>query len=255
MLYISILFYAVYLIYKIYLSLFKREGQNDSIMFWFLPLAFICQTASMIFRWYYLHFPPLTNMHETLILLSWLIVLFQFSSKKLAKFELALTGIAFILLIAATLFNSIITPLGAAMKNSWILIHVPSCMISYALFFIAFIVSVYALITSQRKNIKENEVLNKIVLRLTFWGVILLAIGIVSGSLWAKTAWGFYWQWDPKEIWALVTLVVYILCLLFSFNRKISIRFCYILSILGFITIIISYFGVNLFMEGLHSYK
>ena len=255
MLYFSIFFYAVYLIYKIYLRLFTHGSKNDSIIFWCLPLAFICQTASMIFRWYYLGFPPLTNMHETLVLLSWLIILLQFLSKKLATFELSLIGTAFILLVAATLFNSAITPLGAAMKNSWILIHVPSCMISYALFFIAFIVSVYALIASRRKNIKEKETLSKIVLRLTYWGVILLTIGIVSGSLWAKTAWGFYWQWDPKEIWALVTLIVYIFCLIVSYNKKIPVRICYILSILGFITIIISYFGVNLLMEGLHSYK
>jgi cytochrome c-type biogenesis protein CcsB len=254
MLYFSIFFYAVYLIYKIYLRLFKRGSQNDSILFWCLPLAFICQTTSIIFRWYYLRFPPLTNMHETLVLLSWLIVLFLFSSKKIAKYELDLIGTAFILLVAAALFNSTITPLDAAMKNSWILIHVPSCITSYALFFISFIVSIYALTTSWGKNIKENEILNKIVIKLIFWGVVLLAVGIITGSLWAKTAWGYYWQWDPKEIWALVTLIVYILCLLFSFRGKVS-RICYILSIIGFITIIISYFGVNLFMEGLHSYK
>lgn len=113
-----------------------------------------------------------------------------------------------------------------------------------------FILSLTGLIYFQKpsKSVSKDALIKPI-----YIGFPLLTVGIITGSIWAKYAWGGYWSWDPKEIWSLVTWIVYLIYIHYSIKGK-SIRFLSYLALIGFISIMITYLGVNFIMPGLHSY-
>lgn len=115
------------------------------------------------------------------------------------------------------------------------------------IFLIAFIIFIYAHKPYSIKTSKE------LLIKPIYLGFPLLTTGIITGSIWAKYAWGGYWSWDPKEIWSLVTWIVYLIYIHFNIKGK-STRFLSYLALVGFISIMITYLGVNFLMPGLHSY-
>lgn len=86
------------------------------------------------------------------------------------------------------------------------------------------------------------------------WNFALLALGILIGALWANISWGRYWAWDPKEVWALITLILYIYPLLHFTNNSRPAKF-HIYCVLAFLSVVITYFGVNFFLGGIHAYN
>ena len=146
--------------------------------------------------------------------------------------------------------NPQITPLVPVLVSPWLSLHVSVIMMSYALFAFILLNGVWALCVP-----REAERLMVYSRLMLFLAVFLLAIGIFIGAVWANVSWGRYWGWDPKEVWALITLLIYALPMhvasLPLFRKP---RFFHIYMILSFLSVLITYFGVNFFLGGMHSY-
>ncbi len=240
---------------------------------WLLLVASIL-TMCLVFglRWYVQGYIPLTNGYETMLV--WALAM-QMVMAWLSAFSLRGKGgdgsvylaFAFLLpgffLLVAHLgeMSPQITPLMPALHSPWLSSHVSTIMIAYALLTITFILALLALLTS-RSNIDRREQLTRLNRRLLWPAVVLLAAGIVLGSVWAKTAWGAYWSWDPKETWALITFIVYLLPLIVVVAGRLSqlpqwlqsSRAYNIYILCAFASVLMTYFGVNYFLGGMHSY-
>lgn len=225
----------------------------------FLSLAFILSLVNFILEWILAGRIPLSNTGETLsftVLAGTALTLFLMIWSLSAKG--GNSGPASGLYIVGMLFwgcvslvswllgeNPVVTPLMPALQSPWLSIHVTLVMISYALLALTFIMALVGIGTPGR-----GEVMRKECMAMLHPGVWFLIAGIVTGSIWAKDAWGAYWSWDPKETWALITLIVYAvpLCI------KLRGRWLYIYLLFAFLTVLMTYFGVNYLLGGKHSY-
>ena len=203
-------------------------------------------------RWQVAARPPLSNMFESLVVFSWAIAVgslfidIKYKIKNIA----ALTALMSLLAIGyASLLDKEIVPLMPALKSNWLTIHVLTCFIGYAAFTVAFVSSAVLLC---RK--KEDLKLDIISYKMIAFGFLFLALGIISGAVWANSAWGTYWSWDPKETWSLITWFVYAIYLHARFRKGWKGRGAAWLSVAGFLAMLFTYFGVNYLLAGLHSY-
>ena len=217
--------------------------------------AVIANLAAIITRGVIADRLPFSNTYETLILFAFLIaVIYILVLFKTDNNKLILTGsiILIILLIAlSSFFCSDPEPLIPALRSNWLAIHVLFCIISYASFAIGFVRAIIFIILKEYNNEKNNfNIINNIIVI----GYTFLALGITTGSVWGEAAWGSYWNWDPKEIWSLITFIIYTIYLHLKISDKLSTRFLSILVISGFGLILFTYFGVNYLLMGLHSY-
>lgn len=156
-----------------------------------------------------------------------------------------------------------VTPLMPALQSNWRVSHVLTAIISYASFAVAFVLGLTYLITVPGKisaeqipaeKLERGSFLEKLMYNSVVVGFIFLTLLIVTGSIWAQDAWGAWWSWDPKETWALITWIIYAIYLhLHSKPAWKGRKGCY-LSVIGFICVMFTLFGVSFFMDGLHSY-
>lgn len=143
-------------------------------------------------------------------------------------------------------------PLLPILRSHWLTIHVGISMLSYLAFLFSFASSIYSFFSSNNERITRAA---NFAYRMVKIGHPLLAAGIISGSVWANSAWGRYWGWDPKETWALITWLLYTLYLHLRLNTKISERKLSLINIIAFLAVIFTYFGVNFLLQSLHSYS
>ena len=177
------------------------------------------------------------------------------------KFKLPQIG-AFILPVAiglgAWLLNvdMTINPLNPALRSYWLSFHVSAAVIAYGTFAISFGISVAYLLRDSGKltSLPEKKVLDEVSYKMVFVGMPFLTIMLITGAVWAEYAWGTFWSWDPKETFALVTWLVYALYLHIRLMRGWRGKRTAILSIIGFLTVIFTFFGVSYLLPGLHSY-
>ena len=226
-------------------------------------------TAAIIMRWvesYKLNIghAPFSNMYESLIFFSWAICLFYIIIEK--KYGHRILGLfatffAFLAMAYASLIDNSIQPLVPALQSNWLIAHVISCFIGYAAFAISAGVSLMYLLKNTDNDNKNSfvaifpriEILNELNYQLIMFGFLFLTVGIITGSVWANSAWGRYWGWDPKETWSLITWFIYALLLHARMMRGWDGKRIAFLSILGFLAVLFTYFGVN-YLPGLHSY-
>jgi ABC-type transport system involved in cytochrome c biogenesis permease subunit len=209
----------------------------------------IIHTFGLIILSFALGHPPFTNIFETLLLLSWFIVIIWLLI--LRRYLHTYLDFASLVLGSIILFYSLTyywsqKPLLPALQSPWLHIHVSSCFLAYAFFFLSAISGLIYLF-------KPHKEITTISLKLINFGFPLLSFGIISGAIWAYFAWGRYWGWDPKEVWALISWLFYLGILharLIGFKEK---NLAY-LNILGFFILLFTYLGVNLLLKGLHSY-
>ncbi len=153
--------------------------------------------------------------------------------------------------------NPPVTHLMPVLTSPLLSLHVTVIMIAYALLFFIMLNGITALFIrlTQRQNLSYMERLQDISQLLLYPAVVLLAAGIFIGAVWANISWGTYWSWDPKEVWALITLLVYLFPL---HSRQFPIfqkpTFYHLYTILAFLSVLITYFGVNMILGGMHSY-
>ena len=204
-------------------------------------------------RWIIGRHIPLTSNYEILLFLSFCLTLTAIYQPKEHNTALICNPIALaIILLSNLLCDNSIKALDSALDSPLLGYHVVITIISYAIFFIMALNGIIGLLT---KNEKADQKMRRINSKLLLPGTICLGIGILIGSIWAKTAWDSYWSWDPKETWALITLIVYVFGIfankspIFLKNKNFHI-FC----ISAFAFVIFTFFGVNYLLEGFHSY-
>lgn len=209
----------------------------------------IIHTLALVVLSYTLGHPPFTNIYETLLFLSWLMVIIYLLVLK--QYEWVYLDFASLLLSSVVLFYSLMhcwesKPLLPALQSPWLHIHVTSCFLAYAFFCLAALCGLIYLF-------KPHKEISGVSLKLINFGFPLLSFGIISGAIWAYFAWGRYWGWDPKEVWALITWLFYLGIFharLVGFKDK-SLAY---LNLIGFFILLFTYLGVNLLLSGLHSY-
>lgn len=149
-----------------------------------------------------------------------------------------------------------------ALRSSWLGIHVSTVIIAYGAFGVSFVLSIIFLLRGRMKengfwdqHIPKKERLDVISYRCVSLGMMFLTLTIGIGGIWAENAWGSYWSWDPKETWALVTWVIYLIYLHLRIRRGWNGKAAAIFGAVGFLCVLFTYIGVNTLLPGLHSYK
>ena len=272
-----ILSYITFVYFLSFLFYFFRMVMGKEILgraaTWITILGLAGHTFAIILRWiesYQLGagHAPLSNLYESLIFFAWTIVLFQLlierksGSRSIGTF---ITPLAFLTMAYASLspgISSRIQPLVPALKSNWLIAHVVTCFLGYAAFAVAFSLSLMYLLKkldeSESKTlfsrlIPNRSVLDELSYQMVIIGFLMLTIGILTGAVWAHTAWGTYWSWDPKETWSLITWLVYAALLHSRMVRGWRGKRLAFFSIIGFCCVLFTYFGVN-YLPGLHSY-
>ena len=230
----------------------KRVIRYSLFTFAFLPFAYI--TLSLGLRWWLGGHIPVSNGPETMLFMAWVMLLLTILIQKKFPIILAFGPLisSFCLLVAMLGGSSSqLTPLMPVLQSPLLSIHVMTVMCAYALFALQMLLGIYAF-GAPNSNLERITALSQLLL---YPAVFLLTIGIFLGAVWANVSWGNYWSWDPKESWALITLMVYAVPLhKSSISRFRSTRFYHIYMICAFLAVIITYFGVNYLLGGMHSY-
>ncbi len=228
-------------------------------------IFFLCFTGNILLRWYVAQHAPWSNGYEMLVFVAWVLILSGLITFRKSDFSLPLAT----LFAGALLFVSYldwlspeITNLMPVLKSYWLKIHVATIVSSYAPLALSAILGVMALVlmifkTSKTEaiieiKIKELSYINELAMTI---GLFVLAIGTFLGGVWANESWGRYWAWDPKETWALISIIVYAIVLHLRFVPKLNDVFVLnVASMFAFWSIIMTSFGVNYYLSGLHSY-
>ncbi|MBR9982163.1 MAG: c-type cytochrome biogenesis protein CcsB [Desulfatitalea sp.] len=251
-----------------------RKPVAGRLATWVTIIAFVANTFGILLRWvesYQLHsgygYAPLSNLYESLVFFGWTIgaiylwVEYRYQNKTIGAFAVPL---AFLAMAYASLSpDKSIQPLIPALQSNWLIAHVITCFLGYAAFAVAFAVSIMYLIKSGDEKrtgthaglrMPAATVLDDITHKMVMFGFLFLTVGIITGAVWAKQAWTRYWSWDPKETWSLITWFIYAALLHFRMMRGWRGKRIAVISIIGFIAVLFTYFGVNFLLSGLHSY-
>jgi cytochrome c-type biogenesis protein CcsB len=210
---------------------------------------------------------PLSNLYESLVFFSLTIGLLylylerRYKNRTIGIFALPLSFLAMAYASLSPKISDRIQPLIPALKSNWLIAHVISCFIGYAAFGIAFGISIMYFLRQGRgddetgflQRLPADSILDELTHQMVMFGFLWLTAGIITGAVWANSAWGRYWGWDPKETWSLITWLIYAAMLHFRLMRGWRGKRLAVLSVIGFLAVLFTYFGVNL-LPGLHSY-
>jgi cytochrome c-type biogenesis protein CcsB len=255
-----------------YLSAWTFNKQKiNRLATWVVAVGIAGNTAGFVLRWiesYQLGIGriPLSNLYESLVFfalmiaLIYLVVEFKYDQKIIGAFAMPLATFAMAYASLSPNVSSRIQPLLPALKSNWLTVHVVTCFIGYAAFALAFGLSLMYFIkkdgdglNSIASRIPSKRIIDDLTHQMVLFGFLFLSAGIISGAVWANSAWGRYWGWDPKETWSLITWFVYAILLHARFMRGWRGNRIAAFSMLGFAAVLFTYFGVN-YLPGLHSY-
>tara|TARA_Y100000815_G_scaffold275575_1_gene314761 strand:+ start:83920 stop:87105 length:3186 start_codon:yes stop_codon:yes gene_type:complete len=226
---------------------------------------FILMTAGLVVRWYLSGHAPWSDAYESVIYVSWATVFFGLAFGRKSDLTVAATAfVASILLWVAHLswVDPAIANLQPVLDSYWLMIHVAVIVASYGPFTLGMILGTVALLLmlmttkGNRKkmelNIREITIINELALTV---GLVMLTIGNFLGGQWANESWGRYWGWDPKETWALISIMIYAFVIHARLVPGLRSRWIFnVFSIFAYASIMMTYFGVNFYLTGLHSY-
>lgn len=237
-----------------------------------LVIGFFDNTLGIILRWVesyqmgYGH-APFASMYESLVFFSWTVaILYIFVELKYKESIIGVfaTPLIFLAIAYASLspdISSKISPLIPALKSNWLIAHVITCFLGYAGFAVAFGFSLMYFVKPKNSDDKSIfaklpswELIDELTYQMVVFGFLFLTIGIITGAVWANSAWGTYWSWDPKETWSLITWFVYAIFMHLRMMKGWHGRHLAWVSIIGFLAVMFTYFGVNYLLSGLHSY-
>jgi cytochrome c-type biogenesis protein CcsB len=217
----------------------------------------IIHTAALIVRTIESGHAPFTNMYESLSFLSWASVLAyviidrKFKIPKIGPY-IMLVVIGLVALASSPLMPKEATPLVPALQSYWLWLHVSVTLLGEAFFAVAFITSIMYLAA---READKKEKWDSVSYRCVAVGFPLFTLGgLVFGMVWAYKAWGTYWSWDPKEVWSLITWIVFALYLHTRIVMGWKGKRSAVIAIIGFLAALFTYFGVNYLLSGLHSY-
>ena len=235
------------------------QKQAHYILLVFNPLLLSYVTLLLGLRWWLSGHIPVSNGHETMLFMAWVLMLLTILLRR--KFPIIVGFgplLASFCLLVSLLAGSTsqLTPLMPVLQSPLLSVHVMTVMCAYALFAIQVLLGIQALVFIRRpRHDAELERTTALSQLLLYPAVFLLTVGIFLGAVWANVSWGNYWSWDPKESWALITLMVYAVPLhKSSIDRFSRPLFYHLYMVAAFLTILMTYFGVNYFLGGMHSY-
>lgn len=250
------------------LKIFKeRKFLNYAIntMHIIIGLLFGLHTFGLIARWYISGHAPWSNAYESIIYVAWATMFFGLAFDRKSKLTVASSAFVAAMILSAAYMNWIdpeISNLQPVLNSYWLMIHVAIIVASYGPFALGMILGVVSLLLilfttesnkeNMKLNIKEISYINEMALTI---GLIMLTIGNFLGGQWANESWGRYWGWDPKETWALISIMVYAFVIHARFVPALRGKWIFnLMSVFAFLSIMFTYFGVNFHLVGLHSY-
>ena len=230
-----------------------------------LIVFFVYHGIGLGFRWYISGHAPWSNGYEAVIFIAWITMIAGFLFSRKNAVVLPGTVILAALMIFVTEMNLLdpeITPLVPVLKSYWLMIHVAIITGSYGFLGLACVLGLLNIILYIFRRKSNGEIVTRNITELTYIsemtmtiGVFMLTIGTFLGGVWANESWGRYWGWDPKETWALVSVLVYAVILHFRYIPAMKSKFVFnIASFWGYSAILFTFFGVNFMLVGLHSY-
>lgn len=264
-------FYAtIGLIMLIGLITMVIRGRKETSLFvkvlgWLLFAGFLFHTLGLGLRWYIAGHAPMSNGYESMIFISWATLLAGFIFSRKSAFALSATAVlaSMTLMVAHLSFmDPEITNLVPVLKSYWLTLHVSVITGSYGFLGLGAILGLINLILLSLSNDSNRERISNTIDELTVinfktltLGLYFLTIGTFLGAVWANESWGRYWGWDPKETWSLITIIIYSIVIhsrripgmkdVFTFN---------LISLFAFSSVLMTYFGVNYYLSGMHSY-
>ena len=228
-------------------------------------LAFLLHTFGIGVRWYVAEHAPWSNSYESMIYIAWALSLSGIVFSRQSPVAMALTSI----LSGVTLFvahlswmDPQITTLAPVLQSYWLTIHVSVITASYGFLGLCSLLGMFTLVLFVLQGDKENKEISRNILEATrinemamILGLSLLTMGNFLGGVWANESWGRYWGWDSKETWALVSILIYAAVLHVRFIPKLNSQYVFaVASMFAYWSIIMTYFGVNFYLSGMHSY-
>ncbi|MBA4349474.1 MAG: c-type cytochrome biogenesis protein CcsB [Thermodesulfovibrio sp.] len=249
-------------------EIFKGSKESSRLTFSITVAGFAIHSAAIIYRYISAGYMPITSMHEASSFFAWCIVLIYFFLEY--KYKIGIMGsfilpIVFMMMLSSSMLPRGIKPLGPALQSYWLGIHTALAFLGNAAFAVAFGVGIMYLLQEHYlkskhlgglfQKLPSLQVLDEINYRLITIGFPLLTLAIISGVLWAESAWGRFWRWDPKEVWSLITWFIYALILHMRLTAGWRKKRAAILSVIGFIVVLFTFFGVNLLLKSLHSFR
>ncbi|MEU0553430.1 c-type cytochrome biogenesis protein CcsB [Dactylosporangium sp. NPDC006015] len=234
-------------------------------------LGYLAHVGALVTRGIAADRAPWGNMYEfvmtaTLVGVSaWLVVLFKW--RNLRHLGLFVTLVASLLLaIAGMTLYVPVGPLVPALQSYWLVIHVGAASIASGIFLVGFVAAAMHLIRTGHDQGKRNfpyslgeripqaDTLERVTFRVHAFAFPIWTFGVIAGAIWAEAAWGRYWNWDPKEVWSFIAWVVYACYLHARSTPSVSRRVTSWIAVVGWLTMLVNLFGVNLVASGLHSY-
>ena len=243
----------------------KKISLLVRILGWLLFVGFLFHTFGLGLRWYISGHSPMSNGYESMIFISWVTLLAGLIFSRKSIFALSATAVlaSMTLMVAHLSFmDPEITNLVPVLKSYWLTLHVSVITGSYGFLGLGAILGLITLILLSLSNDNNRERISNTIDELTvinlktlILGLYFLTIGTFLGAVWANESWGRYWGWDPKETWSLITIIIYSIVVhsrmipgmkdIYTFN---------LLSLFAFSSVLMTYFGVNYYLSGLHSY-
>ncbi|MDO9152684.1 MAG: cytochrome c biogenesis protein CcsA [Paludibacter sp.] len=259
---------GLFLLILHFVQIFKpKSGLEKSLHWSIIPfiIVFAIYTLGLVARWYISDHAPWSNGYETIIFVGWAAALSGLIFARRSPVSLAVTGIlsAIALFVAGmSWMNPEITPLVPVLKSFWLIIHVAIITSSYGFLAMGALLGLLNLILmifrNEKNSIRLKDNIQEIsyIIELSLMiGLVMLTAGCFIGGVWANESWGRYWGWDPKETWALVSILVYSAILHLRNVPKLNNQFVLSsLALVGFSSIIMTFFGVNYYLSGMHSY-
>ena len=246
------------------------KGKKETSLFvrilgWLLFAGFLFHTLGLGLRWYIAGHAPMSNGYESMIFISWATLLAGFIFSRKSAFALSAAAIlsSMTLMVAHMSFmDPEITNLVPVLKSYWLTLHVSVIISSYGFLGVGAILGLISLILLCLSNDKNRKRISDTIDELTVinfktltLGLYFVTIGTFLGAVWANESWGRYWGWDPKETWSLITIIIYSIVIhsrripgmkdIFTFN---------LISLFAFSSVLMTYFGVNYYLSGMHSY-
>ena len=262
------LFAAILMLLFTILKIFKETKALNvlvNLMHILIAVFFLLHTITLGARWYISGHAPWSNAYEAIVYVAWATMFFGLAFDIKSKLTVASAAFVSAMILAAAYANWIdpeIANLQPVLNSYWLMIHVAVIVASYGPFALGMILGFVSLVlifftneknkTKMDLNIKEITYINEMSLTV---GLIMLTIGNFLGGQWANESWGRYWGWDPKETWALISIMVYAFVIHARFVPSLRGKWIFnLMSMFAFISILFTYYGVNFHLVGLHSY-
>ena len=271
--YRSYLLIGLVLLFIFFFKIFVKPSERNLTIFkWvgkvfmaLLIVIFVYHGSGLAMRWYLSGHAPWSNGYEAVVFIAWVTMIAGFSFAKKNPVVIAGTAILAALMIFVSDMNLLdpeITPLQPVLKSYWLMIHVAIITGSYGFLGLGAILGLFNLILYIFRGKQNGKLVTLHISEITYVsemtitiGLFMLTIGTFLGGIWANESWGRYWGWDPKETWALVSVLVYAVILHLRYIPALKGKFTFnLVSFWGYSSILFTFFGVNFILTGLHSY-